>query len=25
VQELIQKLYATPKDIVELTKKAIRP
>jgi tripartite-type tricarboxylate transporter receptor subunit TctC len=25
VQEMIQKLYATPKDIVELTKKAIRP
>jgi len=25
VQDMVQKLYATPKDIVELTKKAIRP
>ena len=25
VQELVQKLYATPKYIVEQTKKAIRP
>ena len=25
VQELVQKLYATPKDIVERAKQAIRP